>query len=523
MHAPSSQVQPVPVLIVGGGLVGLSTALFLAHQGVRSWVIEKHAGTSLHPRARGFHARTVELLRSTCAREEVERAGSVPAGTVVGELVAVTLAGPVHSWKTRTVSTQRTDVSPCPYVFLGQDRLEPILLEAARSQGVEVRFRHELTGFTQDAQGVQATVLDREAGTVSTVHAAYLIGADGVRSPVREALGIALRGRGSFGHNISTLFDADLSPVQREVPLAFAVLTHPELGGVIAATDVKDRWIHATRIDVSREKAEDFTEARWTERLRTVTGIADLEPSLHGTFVWEAAERVAERFGSGRVFLAGDAAHQMPPTGGFGANTGIHDAANLAWKLAAVLNGHAGPALLETYDAERRPVAAATANQAALLALRMAKQALPADAEFVDEDAVTLGYRYGDGPPLPKTFVPTGEPGTRAPHVWLEGRRSILDLFGNGFVLLTGNEAWSDAGRRLAERMPLRVHEVQGWQHAYGVGEGGACLVRPDGMVAARWSEPVRDAEQVLDAELETLLCRAGLGSVRTPPTEPVR
>ncbi|NNC07412.1 FAD-binding protein [Corallococcus exiguus] len=261
MQAPSSQVHPVPVLIVGGGLVGLSTALFLAHQGVRSRVIEKHAGTSLHPRARGFHARTVELLRSTCAREEVERAGSVPAGTVVGELVAVTLAGPVHSWKTRTVSTQRTDVSPCPYVFLGQDRMEPILLEAARSQGVEVRFRHELTGFTQDAQGVRATVLDREAGTVSTVHAAYLIGADGVRSPVREALGIALRGRGSFGHNISTLFDADLSPVRREVPLAFAVLTHPELGGVIAATDVKDRWSHATRIDVSREKAEDFTDA----------------------------------------------------------------------------------------------------------------------------------------------------------------------------------------------------------------------------------------------------------------------
>lgn len=501
--------------------MGLSTALFLAHQGVRALIIEKHAGTSLHPRARGFHARTVELLRSTCAREDVEQAGAVPEGTVVGELVAVTLAGPVHSWKTRTVSTQRMDLSPCPFVFLGQDRLEPILLKAVRSQDVEVCFRHELTGFTQDAQGVRATVLDRDTGTVSTVQATYLIGADGVRSPVREALGISQRGRGSFGHNISTLFEADLSPVQREVPLGFAVLTHPEVGGVIAATDVRDRWIHATRLDLARETADDFTEARWTQRLRTVTGIPDLTPTFHGTFVWEAAERVAERFGSGRVFLAGDAAHQMPPTGGFGANTGIHDAANLAWKLAAVLNGHAGPALLETYDAERRPVAAATANQAALLALKMAKQELPADAVLVDDDAVTLGYRYGEGPPLPKTFVPTGEPGTRAPHVWLDGpdgRKSTLDLLGNGFVLLAGSEAW-----RSAELVPLRVHVVYGWQHAYGVGDGGACLVRPDGMVAARWNEPVPDAEHLLEATLKTVLFRAEPFSVRSQPTEPVR
>ncbi|WP_223637183.1 FAD-dependent oxidoreductase [Corallococcus sp. EGB] len=508
MQAPSSQALQVPVLIIGGGLVGLSTALFLAHQGVRALVIEKHPGTSLHPRARGFHVRTVELLRSTCAREEVERAGAVPEGTVIGHLVAVTLAGPVHSWRTQAVSSQRTDLSPCPFVFLGQDRLEPILLEAVRRQGVEVRFRHELQDFTQDAEGVRATVLDRETGAVSTVQAAYLIGADGVRSPVREALGIARRGRGSFGHNISTLFEADLSPVQREVPLGFAVITHPEVGGVIVASDVKDRWIHATRLDVSRETAADFTEARWTQRLRTVTGIPDLRPTLHGTFVWEAAERVAERFGAGRVFLVGDAAHQMPPTGGFGANTGIHDAANLAWKLAAVLNGHAGPGLLETYDAERRPVAAATANQAALLALKMEGKELPPDAEFVEDDAITLGYRYGDGPPLPKTFVPTGEPGTRAPHVWLENRTSTLDLFGNGFVLLAGSDAWSAAGRRLTGRMPLRVHEVHGWQHAYGVGDVGACLVRPDGMVAARWSEPVVNAESALNAELESLLSR---------------
>ncbi|WNG40110.1 NAD(P)-binding protein [Archangium violaceum] len=501
----------VPVLIVGGGLVGLSTALFLAHQGVRALVIEKRAGTSIHPRARGFHERTVELLRSTCASEEVERTGATLSGATGGELKAVTLAGPVLSWKTQSFTAQETGLSPCPFVFLGQDRMEPILLRAACEQGTEVRFRHELMAFSQDAEGVLATVIDRETNVAYSIRAEYLVGADGVRSPVREALGIGQRGRGSFGHNISTLFDADLSPVQREVPLGFAILTHPEAGGVIVATDVKDRWIYATRLEVPRESASDFTETRWTQRLRTATGLADLALKLHGTFVWEAAERVAERFASGRVFLAGDAAHQMPPMGAFGANTGIHDAANLAWKLAARLKGHAGPGLLATYDSERRPVAAATANQAALRTLRLGKEDPDDDSDLVEDRAVTFGYRYGAETPLPKTFVPTGEVGTRAPHVWLdleEGRKSTLDLFGNGFVLLAGSEAWSAAGRLLSERVPLRVHVVDGWQQAYGIEDRGACLVRPDGMVAARWSGPVPDAEHILASTLDAVLFR---------------
>lgn len=444
MHEKASREERVPVLIVGGGLVGLSTALFLAHHGVKALVLEKHEGTSIHPRARGFHERTIELFRSTCAREEIERVGAVPLrGAGGGQLVAHTLAGPVLSWMPTAPGARQSELSPCPHVFLGQDRLEPILLRAAREQQAEVRFRHELKEFTQDPEGVTARILDRATGEEYTVRADYLVAADGVRSSVREVLGISQRGHGSLGHNVSTLFHADLSQVRREHPFVFAVVKHPEAGGAIVATDVKDRWIYATRLDAPRETPADFTDERWTRLLRTATGLPELALTLDGTFPWEAAERVAERFCSGRVFLAGDAAHQMPPTGGHGANTGIQDAGNLAWKLAVVLRGQAGPALLETYDSERRPVAAATAHQATLLALRLEKGgASQEDDGAVSAQIIVFGYRYGSDEPLPRMLSLTGEPATRAPHVWLSSEEphpvSTVDLFGRGFVLLRG-------------------------------------------------------------------------------------
>jgi hypothetical protein len=278
---------------------------------------------------------------------------------------------------------------------------------------------------------------------------------------------------------------------------------------------VKDRWIYATQLDAPRETPADFTDERWTRLLRIATGLPELALTLHGTFPWEAAERVAERFSSGRVFLAGDAAHQMPPTGGHGANTGIQDAGNLAWKLAAVLRGQAGPSLLETYDSERRPVAAATANQAVLSSLHLMKGgASEEDDGAVSARIIIFGYRYGSDEPLPRMLSLTGEPGTRAPHVWLSSEEhrpvSTVDLFGRGFVLLAGDKRWLEASQALAERtgLALQAHHVDGWQSAYGVGASGASLVRPDGMVAARWSEAPSDAGRALSEALDRLLHR---------------
>jgi putative polyketide hydroxylase len=466
----SSQLT-VPVLIIGGGIVGLSTALFLAERGVRALVVEKHAGTAIHPRARGFHPPTVELFaRSGVAETMIASSPVAPRRT--GMLTTVTLAGPALAWQEQTAQPDSL-LSPCPLVFLGQDRIEPLVLAAARARGAEVRFGARMLDFEPQPDGVVARIDD---GT--RVHARYLVAADGARSPVREALGIAREGRGVLGHQASTLMHADLSRFFGERPFGFATIAHAEAGGVVVVTDVPHRWIYATRFDPGSQRREDFTPAEWQRRFRLAAGVPDLPCRAEGTFVWELAERVATRLQVGRVFLAGDAAHQMPPSGGWGANTGIQDAANLAWKLAAVLHGEAAPTLLDSYDRERRPVARAIAHQALLLALRMQRVAFD-EAELCDDDAVVYGIAYGSSEPIPRRLALTGEPGTRAPHVPLASGRSTRQLFGAGFVLLASDARWRAAD--------VHVEQHDGWQDAYGVDAAGAALVRPDGFVAARW------------------------------------
>jgi putative polyketide hydroxylase len=274
---------------------------------------------------------------------------------------------------------------------------------------------------------------------------------------------------------------ADLERFRRPYPFVFVTITDPEAAGVIVATDVPHRWIYATRFDPSCQRREDFTPAEWQRRFRRAAGVADLPCRAEGTFVWEAAERVADRLQVGRIFLVGDAAHQMPPTGGWGANTGIADAANLAWKLAAVVDGKADRSLLESYERERGPVVRAIAHQALLLALRMQGAAVD-DAELCDDDAVVYGVSYRDGAPaIPRHLDLDGTPGTRAPHVPLADGRSTRHLIGTDFVLLAGDARWRVAG--------IHVELHDGWQSAYGVGPSGAALIRPDGFVAARWRE----------------------------------
>ncbi|WP_394838970.1 FAD-dependent oxidoreductase [Pendulispora rubella] len=499
-------MMDVDVLIVGGGLVGLSAALFLAEhleQGGRVLVVEKHAGTSIHPRARGFNERTIEHFRATRAGTVIEREGGIPEEVPIGGiLTAVTLADAPLAWQPRVPQARTTGLSPCPPVFMGQDRLERILLHAVTEEGVVVRFSTEMTHFEQDGDGVTANIVDRTAQRHETVRARYMVAADGVRSSVREALGIRQRGRGTLGHNVSAVFEADLTEVRRERPFGFAIVTHPEAAGIFVSAGSKDRWLYGTEMppDGGALSTKDFVQ-----RIRQAAGLPTLAVNVLGAFAWETGERVAERFSHGRVFLAGDAAHQMTPAGGFGANTGIQDAANLAWKLALVLQGRARPALLDSFDTERRPVATATAEQATILAYRMAAQggrpAHPLAAqEPVDSDCVVFGYRYGVGDsPLPRTLVLDGTPGSRAPHAGLDidgVPTSTIDLLGRTFVLFAGDTAWKNAADALG--LPLRTHVLSGWQSAYGVKEEGAVLVRPDGVIAARFTQMESDAERAL-------------------------
>lgn len=488
------------VLVVGGAVAGLATALLAAHHGLSVIVVEKHASTSPHPRARSFSQRSLEALRGTMAAAELERLGGVAGETTMAALVGETLAEAVPQSIATPVGVGR-NVSPSAMVYLGQDRVEPVLARAAAALGASVRFGHRLLDWRATAAGVEATV---DGGNGAVLRAAYLVAADGARSAIREQLGIACGGRGCLGYQISAL--VELPPALRgDQPVGFAMLTHPVAGGVLVATDVPGRFIYSVRHDPQREPAAAFTDARWQDLLRMAIGAPSLHVRVLGTFAWEAAERWAERFADDRVFLVGDAAHQMLPAGGHGANTAIQDAANLAWKLALVRRGIAAPQLLTTYDRERRPVAIATARQATALGLAMSNAPPPpGTAAIVDDAAVVFGYRYGIDPAIPAAFLDDGAVGTRAPHAWLADGRSTLDVAGRGFALLVVGGDWQVSTP--LHGVDVIVCPAPQLAHRAGLARDGALLVRPDGVVAARWTTLPADPRDAVAAAVSHVL-----------------
>ncbi|MER7162738.1 FAD-dependent oxidoreductase, partial [Streptomyces lydicus] len=339
----------VPVLVVGGSLVGLSASLFLGRLGVRHLLVEKHADTSHHPRGRGNNVRTMELFRVAGAEAPIREAASTLADNH-GILQARSLTGDEQEWLFKEIDPGGglTRISPSGWCLCSQNDLEPVLVRCARELGGELRFSTELVSFEQDAQGVTARLRSRETGEESTVRADYLIAADGPRSPVRERLGIGRTGPGDLFHNVSITFRAPgLADIVGDRRFIACYLTNPEADGALLPVDNQKDWVfHAPWHPDRGETLEDFTDERCIDHIRRATGAPDLAVEITGKAPWHAAERVAERYAHGRVFLAGDSAHEMSPTGAFGSNTGIQDAHNLAWKLAAVLDGAADPALL---------------------------------------------------------------------------------------------------------------------------------------------------------------------------------
>lgn len=526
----------IPVLIVGGSLVGLSASLFLARLGVPHLLVEKHADTSVHPRGRGNNLRTMELYRTAGAEPLIRQAASVLAGNH-GILQAASLHDAEAEWLFKEIDPGGGlgRISPSGWCLCSQNDLEPVLLRYARELGGDIRFSTELLGFEQDEDGVTAQLLDRGTGLRRTVRADYLIAADGPRSPVREALGIGRTGRGELFHNVSVTFRAKrLAEAVGDRHFIACYLTEPEADGVLLPVDNVENWVfHAPWQPDRGETLEDFTDERCVRHIRAAVGLLDLEIEITGKAPWHAAERVADRYGAGRVFLAGDSAHEMSPTGAFGSNTGIQDAHNLAWKLAAVLGGWAGSALLGTYEQERRPVAVATSERASARSAEHRHPGYappPGGGPQKNVMAVALGYRYPEGavvgadpalPVVPEAFRPSGEPGGRAPHLWVTdpggARRSTLDLYERAPVLLVGDgdpgTDWSGAARAAAGRLgvPLTVHRVgfgtsadlvpepgTDWAALHGVTDDGAVLVRPDGFVAWRAAELPSDPESWL-------------------------
>ncbi|WP_089099027.1 FAD-dependent monooxygenase [Streptomyces hyaluromycini] len=532
------------VLIVGGSLVGLSTALFLTHHGIACTMVERHPGTSIHPRAVGYYPRTGELLRQAGAEEAAKRAASGFENHRTRAGVE-SLAGEVlFSREELAGADDLGDVTPARLLLLPQDRLEPVLRARAEELGARLLFGTELLSFEEDPEGVTA-VLGAADGTSRTVRSDFLVACDGPDSMVRETLKVPRHGRGVLSRHVSIAFGADLKQVLGDRRYSVVHVKNPQVTGILVHDDTLTGGTLIVGRDAEHEEGLDtFTDARCAELVSAAVGAPGVEVTIRSRFPWDMAEQIAEGYVHGRVLLAGDAAHVIPPTGGYGANTGIADAHNLAWKLALVLQGSAGTALLDTYDAERRPVGEYTAQQASLqLAVRSGTATPEQRAELVDELTVTMGQSYRStaivpeagheqcpDPCDPRTL--RGAPGTRAPYVILEGRGgpvSTLDLFGEGFVLLAGERgtpwavaatagarrwdadvtAWRVVAERADEAGVLKDPEGL-WADRYGVGAEGAVLVRPDGYVAWRsdGAEPAGDETGVLTEVLRAVLAR---------------
>lgn len=510
----------VPVLIAGGSLVGLSTSLLLASRGVPSLTVERHPGTAIHPRAAMFNQRAIEIYRSVGLEAEIVEASGLEFEQD-GAIVSVeTLAGRELEYYFRNVNEGYEALSPSPRLFITQIGLEPILRRRADELGARLEYSTELVSLDQDEDGVTALLKGRDTGAERTVRARYLVAADGSKSPVRERLGIPLRGHPSFSNSITIYFRADVRPLLGDRNLSVIYVFGPTLQGFFRFSLAGDAGFlvvnTTTNADGTRNRDVwvDMSEDRCVEYVREALGAPDLAVEIENVQKWNACAEWAERFQDGRVFLAGDAAHNMPPTGGFGGNTGVADAHNLVWKLALVLDGSAGPGLLETYDAERRPVGEFTSEQAyTRYVLRLDPELGTEDIQpFVPDPPIELGHRYrssaviaegDDGLIHEDPHEPSGRPGTRAPHVELEGG-STLDLFGRGFVVLSASDAWL----RAAQAASLDAHRIEtpGFATAYGTGGAGAVLVRPDGFIAWRARRAPEDGDRELSSALAQIL-----------------
>jgi 2,4-dichlorophenol 6-monooxygenase len=545
-----------PVLIVGGGGAGLTASVLLGELGIESLLVERHPGTSLVPKAHIIHCRTLEILQQVGLEDEVRRLGCPPENfthttwyTSLGgdEPWDRQLLMSIPSWSYDELAPYYAKLTASPMSNLPQHLLEPVLRRRAEQlNGADkVRFYTELTAFEQDADGVTATILDRATGRKSTVRAQYMVGADGGKT-IGDLLGVKMVGPEPFVDVISLIFDADVSEYLEEDVSLIRLFLQPSPDGTVRRFSIVasgpepwDRHCKHWRSGVilpagPNGEVKDYTEADAIRDLRDLFKLPDLEITNVTMNHWLITSVVVDRWQVGRTFLAGDAAHRHSPMGGLGLNTGIQDVHNLAWKLAAVIKGQASPTLLETYEAERKPVAQRRVDFATFsfynhLSVSGGFGMLPGASEEHNREVlerlfsdtfdgevrraqlremiytlrrefqhadIDLGYDYagspavvGDGTsppphdPVGSRYEPVARPGHRLPHAWLlQGgqRLATHHLLASGrFLLLVGSDgaAWCDAANALAVETGLPLD---------------ALIVAPDGDLVdadGTWSE----------------------------------
>jgi putative polyketide hydroxylase len=454
-------VDEPDVLIVGAGPAALVAGITLTRYGAKTLLVEKRTALSTLSRATVISTRGMEIFRAW-GLEDAIRAGAAdvePRGWVTDTLAsgkgrAIELGYPA--------AADVGAVSPSQPAWAPQDHLEPLLFQRLQeADNSEIQLGRELVALAQNDREVVAMVRDPATGLTESVHAQYVIGADGAHSTVRTQLGLPMEGPDDLAEFQMAQFDAPLADAQGEHRYGLNIITHPDARGVLVARGRGDRWGFAREWRPGQERLDECSEPRLLELITTACGIAGLTPRIERVSAFRFAAQLVEQYRSGRCFLIGDAAHRMTPRGGTGMNTAIQDGYDIGWKLGWVLRGSSGPELLDTYEAERRPVAAHN----------VARSADPDGAENGAVDALAWDL-HG-----------------RLPHHWLErnGKTiSTLDLLTDGLTLLASLGTCAPAApAALGTSAPIAVEVVDDATSRFlGLQPGGSLLVRPDGR---RW------------------------------------
>ena len=541
----------LPVLVVGGGPVGLVASIGLAQQGLASLVVERRTATAAVPAAHVVNARSFEILRAAGVdMTSIAAACKSPADAGAVRWVTTLFGDEIGQLPFERQGDDVLALTPTPLRNLSQHRLEPILVEHVRKQPLaELLQGWEWISAEQDGKGVTSQLREVATGRTRPVQSRYVLAADGAGSPVRRALGIEAVGPARLAAFVMIHFEADLRARVGDRPAVLYWTTAAGAGGTFVAHDIDSTWVYMQPFDAERESLADYDALRCTEIVRRAMGDPSAPVPIRTISTWHMTAQVAARYRDGRIFLLGDAAHRFPPTGGLGLNTGVQDAHNLVWKIAAVEAGWAPASLLDSYEIERQPIARTNADVSLRNAVKIVEvgkalgsaedggragrvaAAIANQAEHFDMLGLQLGFRYergalidDDGPrptlanPV-REYVPNARPGARLPHAWLDrdgARISTLDLLpSDRFTLITGRagDAWGDAAAAIGGlplhriAIGLEVPDPDGaWAALLGIEPEGALLVRPDQHVAWRSTRAVADRAAALSRAFETIL-----------------